>query len=72
MADVCDRADEQNEAAYAALLRMRQPEGPAATGNCLYCGEHLPQNANSQPRWCDADCFHEWEYEQAAKKRKGE
>jgi hypothetical protein len=40
-------------------MRMRKPEGPAATGRCLYCDEIL----HDQRRWCDAEHREQWEKE---------
>lgn len=52
-----DRATQQEELAREACLKLRRPEGPAATGYCLNCGEQLEHNH----RWCDADCRRDWE-----------
>lgn len=60
MADLMDKSDEQNEAAIAARLNYRMPEGPVATGKCLYCNSPLPHGV----RWCDAGCRDDWEGEQ--------
>jgi hypothetical protein len=39
--DEADRADEQAEQTLRAALLRRLPAGPAATGECLWCGERL-------------------------------
>lgn len=38
-------------------LRNKRPEGPAACGQCLNCGEPL----EGLRRWCDEDCREDWE-----------
>ncbi len=48
MADVCDQADVQNELFHKYQLQVRKPEGPTATGHCLYCESGLPHGL----RWC--------------------
>lgn len=67
MADICDKADAQNEAAMTALLNARRPEGPKPTGSCLYCDNALPHGL----RWCDGGCLRDWEAEQEALRRNG-
>lgn len=58
MSDELDLAAEREEIARrSALVTSKKPEGPAATGACLYCGERLPRPM----RWCDADCRNEWQ-----------
>lgn len=57
MADEADRANEQAERLLNAALNMRKPEGPDATGYCLWCGEPL----TGKRRWCDAKCRDAWE-----------
>lgn len=58
MSDPIDRASEQEEMARAsALVTSRKPEGPAATGECLYCGEPLTEGR----RWCNAEHRDLWE-----------
>lgn len=52
-----DRATQQEELAREACLKLRKPEGPAATGHCLNCGDDL----DGGQRWCDADCRVDWE-----------
>lgn len=67
MADIADRAAEQNAAAEMADLSRRMPEGPIATGACLYCGSGLPHGM----RWCDKACQKDWQVEEDAKRRNG-
>lgn len=57
MADEIDRAQERIEREHALILAQRMPAGPAATGECLWCGEPLAPGL----RWCDADCRDAWE-----------
>lgn len=59
--DPNERASELEELArQSAMVTSKKPEGPVATGCCLYCGERLPKPM----RWCDADCRNDWEAEQ--------
>jgi hypothetical protein len=60
MADEVDLAQIQVEGALKALLKARKPEGPEATGECLYCQEPLAEGR----RWCDAECRDAWQYDQ--------
>lgn len=57
MSDDIDRAQNEVDRAQAEAQRMRRPEGPAPTGQCLECGElvAIPR------RWCDSDCRDAWE-----------
>lgn len=55
MSDNLDIASEREELARSVALTARKPEGPAATGRCLYCGQGLVAL-----RWCDAECRDEW------------
>lgn len=57
MADIIDMASEVEEIERRAALSRRQPEGPAATGECHNCGEPMPDGR----RWCDADCRDDWQ-----------
>lgn len=59
MADEIDLAQEREYLANQNSLRLKKPEGPAATGRCLYCEEHLPDGH----RWCDAEHRELWEQE---------
>lgn len=75
MSDIIDDANDHVEKELTRTLSMRKPEGPVATGLCLFC-EHqlvddetlaraetdgLPDNTK---RWCDSDCRDDWEREQ--------
>lgn len=67
MADWVDASVELQECMLSAQQQSRKPEGPAATGACLFCDEPLPEHM----RWCNGDCRADWEREQAAKRRAG-
>lgn len=60
MADIVDKADEQNEAYMAAMLRQRKRGAPEANGLCLNCEEPVAMGL----RWCDKDCLSDWEKRQ--------
>ncbi len=57
--DPLDLASEREEFFRNNAMRLRKPEGPAATGTCLYCHEAV----SGEKRWCDAD--HRDAYERA-------
>lgn len=57
MSDDIDRAQNEVERTLGEALRQRKPVGPEPTGECLHCGEAVPD----QRRWCDADCRDRWE-----------
>lgn len=57
--DEIDLAQERDYLAAQNAMRMKKPEGPAATGRCLYCDEIL----DDQRRWCDAEHREQWEKE---------
>ena len=59
MADEIDRANEQVELTLHDALLQRRPEGPAATGYCLFCGEPLDMG----PRWCGTERRDGWQRE---------
>ncbi|MCP1674286.1 hypothetical protein J2T57_001388 [Natronocella acetinitrilica] len=52
-----DHASELEEFHRNEALKFRMPEGPAATGLCLYCEDDLEEGR----RWCDAICRDRWE-----------
>ena len=56
MTDVLDIASENEELSRKKALQFRKPEGPKATGKCLWCGEELDDGR----RWCNADCRDRW------------
>lgn len=55
--DEADLAQEEIEREQDRLMRIRRPVGPQSTGECLWCGEPLPDGR----RWCDAECRDAWE-----------
>ena len=57
MTDVFDIASELEELRREKALKFRKPEGPKATGKCLWCGEELEDGR----RWCDFSCMCYWE-----------
>lgn len=60
MADFADLGADREERDRALALKVRAPEGPAATGVCLCCGEPLADGL----RWCDAECRDTWQADQ--------
>ena len=58
--DISDTATRHEELRREIALRERKPEGPAATGLCLFCSEPVPPGH----RWCDTDCRDDWEARQ--------
>ena len=56
MADDIDRGCELEEKYRVAALSVRKPEGPASTGECLWCGEAI----EAPRRWCNAECRDSW------------
>lgn len=65
MADEIDLAQEREYLATQNSMRMRKPEGPLATGRCLYCDSLLEPGR----RWCDSICREEWETESSRGRR---
>lgn len=63
MADDADRADALVQAMVEAGIAAATGPGPAATGECLWCGEPLPEPL----RWCDAACRDDWERHYASR-----
>ena len=57
MTDVFDIASELEELRREKAIKFRKPEGPKATGKCLWCGESLEDGR----RWCDRACCAAWE-----------
>jgi hypothetical protein len=66
--DDSDRATQQEELIRAAALRRRHASLPAV-GICYACGERV---AVATQRFCDADCLHDWERVEAARRRNGD
>lgn len=60
--DDLDRAQALNDLSLAHALTVRRPEGPPATGRCLYCEEP------TEKRWCSADCRDLWQEERRVKR----
>ncbi|MBS0474748.1 MAG: DUF2116 family Zn-ribbon domain-containing protein [Proteobacteria bacterium] len=56
--DISDKATEREEQDRDIALHQRKPEGPAATGQCLYCEDPLPPGK----RWCCTACRDDWEF----------
>lgn len=45
---------------HRALIALRHaPQGPVATGTCLFCETPLPRHT----RWCDPECRDAWQAE---------
>lgn len=67
--DDADRAEDLIEHAIEDGIAeaRRTPPGPAAIGECLFCGKPLP----APRRWCDAACRDDWQAEQDDRKRGG-
>jgi len=59
VADIADRAQILSEFFLATSLADGDRMLPAAqaTGECLWCGERLPDGR----RWCDVECRDEWD-----------
>ena len=55
--NVDDQATAREELDRELAMRAKRQGGPEPTGCCLNCGEAV---ANPH-RWCDPDCFHDWE-----------
>ena len=56
MSDNLDIAAEREELERTFAQAIRKPEGPVATGRCLFCDE-----ITDDLRWCDAMCRDAWE-----------
>ena len=64
--DPVDMASEHEAMFLSIALTHRKPEGPQATGECLWCGGgELAQGR----RWCDAECRNEFETHTKTQKR---
>lgn len=61
--DDLDLAQEIFEKEQEKVLKARRPEGPKATGACLYCGEEI------EDRWCSVDCRDAYEDELRRRQR---
>ena len=60
-----DDASLREEQFLKVALSNRKPNGPSATGRCLYCNAELSDNR----RWCDQWCREDYELELEANKR---
>ena len=65
MTTIDDDASMREEHFLKVALATRKPDGPTATGRCLYCNAELPDTR----RWCDGWCAEDWQFEQEAMKR---
>lgn len=59
--DDIDLANQHADMLRDAYVKVRKPEGPLATGSCLWCEK--PQEDPTR-RWCDADCRDTMELQQ--------
>lgn len=55
--DEADIANDRAEVDLQRALQVRRPEGPLATGACLWCSEPVPQGF----RWCNRECRDYWQ-----------
>lgn len=55
--DIADASDKQVEDFTRHAILNRRPDGPPITGECHNCGELIEH----PKRWCDKDCFTEYE-----------
>lgn len=63
--DDVDKAQHEIEAIVTSKMEALKPHRDAEpTGECLWCGEPLPDGR----RWCDADCRDHWEAEFKARR----
>ena len=60
-----DDATMREEQFLKVALTNRKPDGPAATGRCLYCNAELPDTR----RWCDKWCQEDWTLEIESQRR---
>ena len=65
MTTIDDDASMREEQFLKAALATRKPDGPVATGRCLYCNAELSDTR----RFCDGWCAEDWQLEQEAYKR---
>lgn len=65
MDDADISAERAEKEAPHLIAASRKPEGPVATGRCLYCEEPLPKGQ----RWCDAEHRDQWLREQKGGRR---
>ena len=60
-----DDATMREEQFLKVALTNRKPDGPTATGRCLYCNAELPDTR----RWCDKWCQEDWTLEIESQRR---
>lgn len=65
MSDNLDVASEREELERTLAQTIRKPEGPIATGRCLFCDEIVDDGL----RWCDNWCRDDWEDVKAGRSR---
>lgn len=54
---ISDSATMHEEMLRDIAQQQRKPDGPSATGACLWCEAQVPHGR----RWCDAECRDDWE-----------
>jgi hypothetical protein len=64
VSDNLDVASEREELERTLAQTIRKPEGPIATGRCLYCDD-----ITGEARWCGAECRDDWVQERARRAR---
>lgn len=65
MTTIDDDASMREEQFLKVALATRKPNGPSATGRCLYCNAELPDTR----RWCDKWCQEDWSLEIESQRR---
>lgn len=65
MTTLDDDASMREEQFLEAAPATRKPDGPVATGRCLYCNAELPDTR----RWCDKWCQEDWTLEIESQRR---
>lgn len=60
--DLYDQATAREEQDRKLAIATRRPDGPSATGRCLFCGTRLRKSRRMPPRrWCNAECRDDWQ-----------
>ena len=65
MTTIDDDASMREEQFLKVALSNRKPDGPVATGRCLYCNAEL----SDIRRWCDKWCQEDWTLEIESQRR---
>ena len=66
--DDVDITTERMEHTLKGLISTsKRPEGPAATGRCLWCDEIVDDGV----RWCSSECAHDWHEESRLRAARG-